>query len=342
MVKSMNNKISIIMPAYNASAFLRRSITSVQNQTYQNWELLIVDDGSTDDSREIVQAFCAEDSRIRLLCNQHGGTARARNTAIAVAQGEYFAFIDADDVYHPRYLELFMEAAIRENVELVVCGITQGTDCSLFLESEVEHGSTVVSREQAFALMYGGEWPLMISPWNKLYARRLFEENRFPDGRFFEDAATVNLAVYEANRICLLDCPLYFYFIIPNSSSKTKRSVELQDREWALRSHWEFFFREGRKDLAYLALPFYLVELISIYHRIENSDKPEDCQIIRKDFEKYYKQYRNVIVLSEKQYDQILAFRHPTAYDIRNMIREHGIFGTFIGFIKRKLKKICK
>lgn len=333
-----NKKISIIMPAYNASAFLARSISSVINQTYQNWELLIVDDGSNDNSREIVQAFCAEDSRIQLLCNQHGGTAQARNTAITVAQGDHLAFIDADDVYHPRYLELLMEVALQENAELVVCGITQGTDCNLFLESEVEVAHTVVSREQAFTLMYGGQWPLMISPWNKLYSKKLFETTRFPDGRFFEDAATVNLAVYEANRFCLLDCPLYFYFIIPNSSSKTKRSVELLDREWALRSHWELFFREGRTDLAYLALPFYLVELISIYHRIEISDKPEDCQIIRDKFERYYKQYRKKIVLSEKQKDQILAFRHPHAYDIRNMIRENGIIGTLIGFIKRKLK----
>lgn len=326
------------MPAYNASAFLARSISSVINQTYQNWELLIVDDGSTDDSREIVQTFCAEDSRINLLCNQHGGTARARNTAIAVAQGDYFAFIDADDVYHPRYVELLIQAALIDCADLVVCGITQGTDCSFFLKEEVNAACHVVSQEQAFALMYGGEWPLMISPWNKLYARELFAVTRFPDGRFFEDAATVNLAVYGASRICLLDCPLYFYFVVPNSSSKTKRSVELLDREWALRSHWEYFFRENRPDLAYLALPFYLVELISIYHRIEISDKPEDCQIIRDQFERYYKQYRKKIVLSEKQKDQILAFRHPNAYDIRNMVREKGIIGTFIGFIKRKLK----
>lgn len=333
-----DSKVSIIMPAYNASAFLERSITSVRNQTYQNWELLIVDDGSTDNSREIVQSFCTEDSRIKLLCNQHGGTARARNTAIAVAQGDYYAFIDADDVYHPRHLELLLEAALSENVDLVVCGITQGTDCDLFLRSEVNVTCHVVSKEEAFALMYGGEWPLMISPWNKLYAKRLFEITRFPDGRFFEDAATVNLAVYEAGRTCLLDCPLYFYFIIPNSSSKTKRSVELLDREWALRSHWELFFRENRPDLAYLALPFYLVELISIYHRIEISDKPEDCQIIRDKFERCYKQYRKRIVLSEKQKDQILAFRHPNAYDIRNMVRENGMIGTLIGFIRRKLK----
>lgn len=332
-------KVSIIMPAYNASAFLMRSVSSVQRQSYQNWELLIVDDGSKDNSREIVQAFCTEDSRIKLLCNQHGGTARARNTAIAVAQGDYLAFIDADDVYHPRYLELLVNTALQENADLIVCGIARGTDCSPFLESKVDTAYHVVNKEQAFSLMYCGEWPLMISPWNKLYSRELFKTIRFPDGRFFEDAATVNLAVYEANRICLLDYSLYFYYIIPNSSSKTKRSVELLDREWALRSHWEYFFMEDRTDLAYLALPFYLVELITIYRRIEVSDKPEDCLVIRDKFEGIYKKYKNRISLSEAQKAQILAFRYPRIYDIRNMVRANGILRTFVGFVRRKLKK---
>lgn len=332
-------KVSIIMPAYNAEAFLDRSITSVRNQTYENWELLIVDDGSTDHSRELVQSFASMDSRIKLLCNEHGGTARARNTAIEVAQGDYFAFIDADDVYHPRYLEQLVGTALREKSDLVICGITRGTEFDAFLQSDVRGAYTVISVDQAFAAMYGGEWPLMIAPVNKLYHRDLFEYVRFPEGRYFEDAATTNLALYKAKRVVVLKASLYFYYNTPNSSSKTVHSVELLDREWALRSHWEFFFQEGREDLAYLALPFYLVELISIFHRIEASDRPEDCALIRKQFEETYKKYRRRLKLSSTQADQILAFRHPHLFDIRNMIRRDGIASTLAGFIKRKINQ---
>lgn len=333
-----DKKVSIIMPAYNAEAFLSRSIDSVINQTYRYWELLVVDDGSTDSSREIVQAYSGRDPRIKLLCNQHGGTARARNTAIEVAEGDYLAFIDADDVYHPQYLELLVDASVREYADLVICEISRGTDYDAFLKSDVSKNSCVITIDQAFSMMYGGEWPLMISPWNKLYAKHLFKTVRFPDGRYFEDAATVNLAMYSSNQICLLNAPLYFYYTTPNSSSKTKRSVELLDREWALRSHWEHFFRECRKDLAYLALPFYLVELISIYHRIKASDKPEDCSIIQEQFEKTYKTYRRKVIFTEVQKDQILAFRYPHIYDIRNMVRKDGIVMTIIGFVRRKNK----
>lgn len=332
-------KVSIIMPAYNAAAFLDRSITSVRNQIYENWELLIVDDGSTDSSREIVQGYSAQDPRIRLLCNQHGGTAKARNTAIEVAQGEFFSFIDADDVYHPQYLAQLVATALREKSDMVICGIAQGTDFDAFLQSNVENAYTVLDVDRAFAAMYGGEWALMISPCNKLYARHLFDTLRFPDGRFFEDLATVNFAVYDSNKICVIREELYFYVVTPNSASKTKRSIELLDREWALRSHWEFFLQENRKNLVYLALPFYMVELITIYHRIEMSDKPEDRQLIRNQFDKIYKKYHRRVKFTQKQKDRILAFRHPNLYDIRNMIRQDGFAGTFLGFVKRKMDR---
>lgn len=326
------------MPVWNGAAFLDKSITSVRNQTYGNWELVIADDGSTDDSRAIAADHCRQDPRIKLLCNPHGGTARARNAAIGVAEGDYLAFLDADDLYHPRYLESMVTAATRENADLVICQICREGDVKGFLEEIPAENSYAMTVDQVFAGMYGGAWPLMISPWNKLYARHLFRNVRFPDGRFFEDAATVNLAVYEAERVCVLDAALYFYSATPNSSSKTLRSAELLDREWALRSHWEHFLREGRWDLARLALPFYLVELITIHARIARSDRPEDCRIIRGQFEKIYRKYRYKIQFSDVQKDRILAFRHPVLSDIRNMIRNEGIAGTIAGFIRRKIR----
>ena len=331
-----NRKVSIIMPAYNAGKYLDASIVSVQNQIYQNWELWVVDDGSTDESREIVRKYMERDDRIRLLCNQHGGTARARNTAIDLADGDYFAFIDADDVYHPRYLSLMVETAIRENADLVICNFVEGHDYRAFLESNVTKDYSVITSDQAFYKMYCGGWALMISPCNKLYEKKLFERVRFPDGRCFEDLATVNLTVYEAKRVGILNQPLYFYHITPNSSSKTRRCAELMDREWVLRSHWEFFFKQNRADLAYLAIPFYLVELIVIYHRIQASDEPQNCERIRTQFETVYRKYRRHIKFTEQQKSKILAFRNPRWYDIRNMIREDGLLKTAKGFIVRK------
>lgn len=332
-----NKKVSVIMPAYNAEKFLDASIASVRNQNYQNWELWVVDDGSADRSVEIVRSHMEQEPRIRLLCNRHGGAACARNTAMDLAEGDYFAFLDADDVYHPQYLSLMVETAEKENADLVVCGFVEGNDFLTFLESDITKDYCVITTDQACQQMYCGGWALMISPCNKLYARRLFETLRFPAGRCFEDLATVNLAVYDANRVCILGQSLYFYHITPNSSSKTKRCAELMDREWVLRSHWEFFLQQNRKDLAWLAIQFYLVQLIVIDRRIRESDEPGKSEEIRTRFETVYRKYRRHIRFTQQEKSQILAYRNPRMYDIRNMIRQDGVLRTIKGFAVRKL-----
>ncbi len=332
-------KVSIIVPAYNAEAYLPRSISSVAAQTYPHWELLIVDDGSSDGSIPLCQEWMQKDARIKLICNEHGGTALARNTALDVATGDYIAFLDADDAYHPQMLESMVSAMEQNGCDLSVCTTVRGTDATAFCSETVSPTYQKYTKEQIFDMMYNGRWPDMIAPYTKIYAKAIFDTVRFPSGRFFEDAATMNLAVYYSTSVCLTETPLYFYNITPNSSSVTKKSYELLDREWALRSHWEFYFAEGREDLAYMTLPFYMVELIMIYHRILGSDKPEDAALIRARFNDTYKKYGKKVRFTQEQSDSILQFCHPARYDIHMMLRRDGVWGTVKGFVKRKLGK---
>ena len=331
--------VSIIMPAYNAENYLPRSIQSIQAQTYDNWELLIVDDGSVDRTREVVTQFSEKDARVKLLCNQHGGTACARNTALDVAKGEYIAFIDADDAYHPSYLQRLIEAIEKDHSDMSICGIYEGVDYEGFLHAPLKDGTACIDTDVAFSRMYDNEWAIMISPWNKLYKREIFIDLRFPDGRYFEDASTTNLAIFQCSQISVLGAEMYFYHITPNSSSKTLRSVELLDREKALRSHWEFFFKHGRKDLAYQAIPFYLEELMMIHSKIQRSDRPEDCAIIRDRFLCTYRKYWRKTNPSPRRADQIFDFRYPTLSSVRSLIRRDGIWKTVKRFIRKRLGK---
>ena len=325
------------MPVYNAEKYLHRSIASILNQSYSNWEFLIVDDDSSDGSVRICKEYVKQDSRVKLICNKHGGTARARNTALNVATGEYIAFLDADDAYHPLYLEYMVNAALAYDSDIALCTITRGTDATEFLLSDRKSQFFVISVEDSFRLMYGGDWLNMIAPVTKLYAKHIFDKVRFPAGMYFEDAATMNLALYYSNRIAKTGESLYFYNMTPNSSSVTKKSIELLDREKALRSHLEFYLQEGRTDLVLLNVPFYLIELIGIYHRIKQSDKPEDCELIKEKFETIYRQYKKKVSFTQQQKSQILAFRHPKLYDLKNMTKQDGIVGTIARFIKRKV-----
>lgn len=101
----MNQLVSIIMPCYNAAPYIARSIESVLAQTYEDWELLITDDGSTDKSVEIIQAYCDKDERIKLIISDHKGTANARNLSIEKAKGRFLAFLDSDDLWYPEKLQ---------------------------------------------------------------------------------------------------------------------------------------------------------------------------------------------------------------------------------------------
>lgn len=114
--------ISVIMPAYNASAYIREAVTSVLEQTVTNWELLIIDDCSSDDSFQIAEEYARYDSRIKALRNeQNMGVAKTRNKAIELSRGQYIAFLDSDDAWYPQKLEKQLQLLVTENAELAYC-----------------------------------------------------------------------------------------------------------------------------------------------------------------------------------------------------------------------------
>ena len=115
----MQPLVSVIMPAYNTEKFIGESIQSVIDQTYANWELLVVDDGSTDKTADIIRAFAAQDSRVKYLSQHNGGPGKARNTAIAESNGTLIAFLDADDLWLPEKLERQLQALEATNADVI-------------------------------------------------------------------------------------------------------------------------------------------------------------------------------------------------------------------------------
>jgi len=111
--------VSVIMPAYNTEKYIRESIQSVRDQTYANWELLVVDDGSTDKTADIIRQYAAQDSRIKYLFQQNGRQAKARNTAIENSHGTLIAFLDSDDLWLPEKLERQLQAMKATNADVI-------------------------------------------------------------------------------------------------------------------------------------------------------------------------------------------------------------------------------
>lgn len=121
--ESTNHKVTLIVPVYNAEKFLDRCIDSILRQTYQNWEAILVNDGSTDSSLEILNSYAEKDSRFRVINKSNGGASSARNAGLEALWSDYFCFVDADDSIHPDYLRKLLGAAIEHQCDLVVTGI---------------------------------------------------------------------------------------------------------------------------------------------------------------------------------------------------------------------------
>lgn len=203
--------VSVIVPVHNVAAVLEPCLDSLLKQTLRDLEILVVDDGSTDESGRIADAYAARyPDRLRVLHKTNGGLGDARNHGIAHARGEYLAFVDGDDLVAPAMLETMLTRARESGAELVVCGIRNIIGAELgpyYPEPDMSVFGRSLAQEPR--LMYRVD----ASACDKLYARDLFERTgvRFPVGMAFEDVPTVYRLLPHANRVEKIDEPLYLY-----------------------------------------------------------------------------------------------------------------------------------
>lgn len=120
----MNNLISIVVPAYNVELFISETLESIRKQTFTNWEAIIVDDGSTDNTVDVIKDYIRGDSRFRLICQDNSGVSKARNTGILAASGMYLSFLDGDDMWKSTFLEELFNAFQDSNISMTYCGYT--------------------------------------------------------------------------------------------------------------------------------------------------------------------------------------------------------------------------
>lgn len=205
--------ISVIVPVYNVEKYLNECIDSILAQTYTDFELILVDDGSPDNCGAICDEYAEKDSRIRVIHQENGGLSVARNTGLDAANGEYITFVDSDDVIYKTYLERLLQTLLLENADVAVCNKTE------FWDKEIpaieNHGSTKKAESmtglEACSRVYRVGGGISIIACCKLYRNVLFEDVRFPVGRIHEDQAVVPRVLYASSKIAVIDENLYYY-----------------------------------------------------------------------------------------------------------------------------------
>ena len=177
--------ISVIVPVYKGVRFLREALDSVRAQTFQDWECVCVDDGAKDGSGALADRLAEEDRRIRVIHQANGGTSVARNTALSVVRGKYVAFLDEDDIYHPRFLEVLHDIIVRTGADIAGCERMKFAEEThpVFAEEAPSAGALRIADRPGIAALAADYYQgIPFEIWRNLYRTDLVREHSFPPG----------------------------------------------------------------------------------------------------------------------------------------------------------------
>lgn len=207
--------ISVILPIYNVEKYLSRCLDSVIGQTHKNIEIILVDDGSTDNSYKICEEYAKNDKRIVIIHKENGGLSDARNVGIKKAKGDYITLIDSDDYVEKDYVEFLYKLIKDNNSQMSVCGHTVLYENGKKIKKETHEHLVLSAKKTLEKILYDDG--IDLSAWAKMYEKKLFDKVQYPKGRYFEDSATTYLLVDECKKIAVGSESKYNYIIRNNS-----------------------------------------------------------------------------------------------------------------------------
>lgn len=300
------SKITIIVPVYDVEKYINRCVDSILNQTFTDFECILVDDGSPDNCGKICDEYAKKDKRIKVIHKPNGGLSDARNAGIDIAMGEYLSFIDSDDWIHPQMLEILYEGIKKSNVLLSVCAYEEiKNERETYFKKiekpifEIKNGMSFLTENNVTAVV----------AWNKLYHRELFNDIRYPLGKWHEDEFTTYKLLYKAVNIAVCDIKLYMYFFNQKGISKGGWTVKRLDALEAFEDMICFFEEKGEDK--------YLIRSVYVFLRVAN-EQYDKCIITEnyKDIRKRISQRMRKVLKRYSKFLKINFISHSSYYCI--------------------------
>ena len=241
--------ISVIVPIYNVEKYLPKCVDSILNQTYKNLEIILVDDGSPDNSGKICDEYAKRDNRIKVIHKKNGGVSSARNIGLENITGEYIGFVDPDDYINKNMYEDMLYVIKNNNVDIVICNMIKVYDETKKINSlnTSKELLFVSSGNEKFNNLYNENSMLNSVVWNKLYKKRIFEKLTFPDGKIHEDEYIMHYLLDRANAIAYIK-GAYYYYVQHNNSIMSTYSIKRLDSVYALENRMNFFKEYNMKS----------------------------------------------------------------------------------------------
>lgn len=255
-------KISIIVPVYQVEKYIAQCIQSIQDQTFTNFELILINDGSKDRSGEICDYYANDDKRIKVIHTKNSGAAAARNKGLDIASGEYIVFVDGDDYIDPNMLQRLYDQIKESSYDLVVCNFLNlhtdsKKDFHLSMKEEIVTGREVLAHRKNQKNF--GVWTIV---WNKIYKKEIFNHLRFLPGRYFEDEFFSDQLYLKCGQICVIPDILCYHRVLETSTMNTQKIRNYLDLLEALKIRIKIYeeqklpIDEIYKLLIYLLEPY--------------------------------------------------------------------------------------
>lgn len=295
-------KVSLIIPVYNVDAFLERCLDSVQNQTYKDTEVIIVNDGSTDNSAQIINEFVANNPNFKSFTIENSGQGGARNHGIEKATGDYIAFLDSDDYIAPNCIERLIETVKVENSDIVVCNCfdvkEDGTIISNVKNNIINKSTSVFENPK---ILFN-----RVAPWGKLFKKDIFGDLRFTTRAWYEDMRLIPKLYLNAQKISYIEDSLFYYVQRAGSTmnnSNALKNLEILDTFDDLFSYFKQnnTYEKFRQELEFLVISHIAVAGIT---RVAMSNATEKKAVI-KQMQDYISQFEK---LYENKYIPTLSF----------------------------------
>lgn len=245
----MSDKVSIIIPVYNVEKYINQCLQSVVGQTYKNCEVIIVNDGSTDDSIEIIERYKKSYPEITVVNKKNGGLGAARNEGLKYVTGKYIVFIDSDDYLSTNYIEDLYKNIKTNDCDMSICGFEKFYDFNnkkelVKLDSSIDFNKVYTNFEVLDLIFYN---KIFCHAWNKMYKRELFEKNNivYEEGKLYEDIYTTVKLVSKAKKIFFVDEELYMYRIREGNITSISNRKSIEDYNYAIMRVNEYFQYEN-------------------------------------------------------------------------------------------------
>lgn len=315
-------QISVIVPVYKVEKYLKRCVDSILNQTFTDFELILVDDGSPDGCPAICDEYAEKDARVRVIHKENGGLSSARNAGIdwvfENSDCEWISFVDSDDYVHPKMLEALFNAAVSLGVRVSFCSFYFNTDGNVPVCDEVAPAVYVTPDELFINLS-----ALSQAAWNKFYRREVFKTLRYPVGKLCEDSFVTPEILYSEERLAFVNSDLIYYTYNPEGITYSGWNPKKLDEVEVWHYQTEYMRERGHMEAFKFAAKRYIREIERHYRLVENSPEYSGyLKILRKRMKEALKGYGQLLSISAQSEPGYYEIAYPVRVKAARLARK--------------------